>query len=408
MKKIVKHRKLKVAIYLIVGLLISFFATCILVGSATPHVYEFYETKYNSENNINQVDSTKDQEIQMIQDEKLQWNEILSQRGLFGDSAGFVSAIFALLAFLGVAYSLIKQQEVDVLSTESQFSTEFFNMLNLFAEIRNNLYVINQNTELDGGGLYEKEGSTTCAGIDDKAKDLSIIRGVDVFRYVYSEQLVPKPDETDYTIVAFSKGLKGYINDCENPERYPKEKIQQLFFNGPLDSYFIYGYRILKFIQESDIIDAETKNNYYAIFRAQLSEYELLLLYFNALNTKIDGGKYKLLIEDTCQFNNIRYWELPTKLAKRLHLRFDDNFKTIDINEEYEYKSSAFTKMNLDNTFYRLFSKVYNGALVVIRIIKRWWLEMACVYVFLMLAWLIYIIQLSLLQEPSIIPYLNQ
>lgn len=53
-------------------------------------------------------------------------------------------------------------------------------------------------------------------------------------------------------------------------------EVQEKVFDGSLDHYFRYAYRILKYIDESKLIDEEDKEDYSAILRAQFSCYELL------------------------------------------------------------------------------------------------------------------------------------
>ena len=73
------------------------------------------------------------------------------------------------------------------------------------------------------------------------------------------------------------------------------------------DSYFRHLYRIYKYIDESPLIDDSERYDYSSIVRAQLSEYELLVLFYNALTINDNGEfKFKRLIEKYAIFNNIR------------------------------------------------------------------------------------------------------
>ena len=64
---------------------------------------------------------------------------------------------------------------------------------------------------------------------------------------------------------------------------------------------------MLKYIDVSPLIDDTERYDYACIVRAQLSDYELLMLFYNALNVDDNGElKFKQLIEKYAVFNNIR------------------------------------------------------------------------------------------------------
>lgn len=85
------------------------------------------------------------------------------------------------------------------------------------------------------------------------------------------------------------------------------------------DHYFRHLYRIFKFVNESSLIDTEEERYDYAcIVRSQLSEYELLMLFYNSLQE--ENIKFKTLIEKFAVFNNIR----REKLASRDNVQLYD------------------------------------------------------------------------------------
>lgn len=78
-----------------------------------------------------------------------------------------------------------------------------------------------------------------------------------------------------------------------------------------LDSYFRHLYRIVKFVDECPVLDRTDRSKYderykYICFlRAQLSDYELGLLFYNCLSENgIDN--FKPLVERYALFNNLR------------------------------------------------------------------------------------------------------
>jgi hypothetical protein len=70
-------------------------------------------------------------------------------------------------------------------------------------------------------------------------------------------------------------------------------------YQSELGHYFRFLYQLIKFIDTSDI---EVKSTYISLLRAQLSSYELTLLFYNCLSEK---EKFKLLIEKHSLLKNL-------------------------------------------------------------------------------------------------------
>ena len=148
-------------------------------------------------------------------------------------------------------------------------------MLSQQQEITNNLHYIS------------KEGADKCEETGRVVFDLFYNTKIMKFKYTNEQDV---------------HGIKGLIAQEGNIKAYLKASDIQFF-----DHYFRYLYRIFKYINESNLIEDTERYNYAAIVRAQLSEYELLMLFYNALNVEDDGAfKFKSLIEKYALFNNIR------------------------------------------------------------------------------------------------------
>ena len=88
--------------------------------------------------------------------------------------------------------------------------------------------------------------------------------------------------------------------------------------------------------------------NMLPFFRAQLSCYELLILFINGIET--DNNKFKKLIERYCMFNNLRVEMLPN--TSNFYQRYESKMASKDgrerdgyvENAEYEYAIGAFCK----------------------------------------------------------------
>ena len=91
-----------------------------------------------------------------------------------------------------------------------------------------------------------------------------------------------------------------------------------------LGHYFRHLYQIIKFVDDSTLEDAD-KYKYIRLIRAQLSSYEIILLFYNCL-AKVGYYSFKPLIEKYSLFKNI------------------DEDLLLDNSHKREYKSSAFTR----------------------------------------------------------------
>ena len=100
--------------------------------------------------------------------------------------------------------------------------------------------------------------------------------------------------------------LKKYYNSA--PESRPLEKIRHVYSlfhehnQHYVGHYFRNFYRILKFVDES-AMKVKEKKEYAGILRAQMSSYELLLMFYSTLHPV--GDNLKLLVERYQMFNNL-------------------------------------------------------------------------------------------------------
>lgn len=225
--------------------------------------------------------------------------------GLLGDSSAFLNTIFSILAFWGVIatfiYQLRKDSKDRVQASRVQFEQEFFSMTTMLEEIVSHLVftepmptVSSNRTIGELTSFYEQQE----AGEEDKTTKPHKVEGRAVFKYLYCD----RPENSLLSIVNSSS------------ETIQSEDSQKLCFDGTLDHYFRYLYRILKHIDTSKNLDElgnpQEERLYYAhILRAQLSCYELLMWYYNAILGE-NPGTVKVLIEKYQMFNNLRTWEL--------------------------------------------------------------------------------------------------
>ncbi|WP_144883095.1 putative phage abortive infection protein [Leclercia adecarboxylata] len=237
-----------------------------------------------------------------------------SQSGTFGDSWGALTSIFSALGFCGVLWTLktqndsLRRVEEDNVRREKNeakrdFENSFFNMLNLLQVIINDMRVVNKSTK-----DIQAEG-----------------RGVFIYFFKpfrnrilsnYNYQVSHKDNGIQIERIAHSIGLQ-YTQHFHNRSQN-------------LSHYYRFLFNTYKFIDEAEI-DEPSKRKYANILRAQISNYELLMLFYNSLS--VDGERFKFYFEKYEVLDN-----LPVlKMIYRNHVLlvnkkcWGDNKKALDI-----------------------------------------------------------------------------
>ncbi len=194
----------------------------------------------------------------------------IDKAGVFGDSFGILTSIFSGLAFAGVIWTVLSQLE-ELNITRDQLKNQgienaFFQMLRLHNEMLN---------EID---LSDK----TATGI-------IVTTGRDVIN-VFRDRLRTQ----------FQK-----INSSE-PNLNEKEKAEKAYFvfwqrhQSELAHYFRFLFNLFKFIHDSE---SDKKIMYAKITRAQLSNQELALLFYNCLSPQ--GNKFMKYAKAYALFDNL-------------------------------------------------------------------------------------------------------
>lgn len=238
-----------------------------------------------------------------------------SDTGEIGDTIGgimgpFVAIAAAILTFLAfwVQFKANEQQRKDI--ALERFESNLFQLIQIQEEITNNLSF----TPTDGAdNLYGR-----------------IFHGRQVFRILYKEK--------GYTISEW--GIKSGIQK-NGIISYEQDKDVYI-----LDHYFRHLYRVFKFIDETPIFinDKKKKYEYACIMRASLSQYELIMLFYNCLSSN-GREKFKPLIEKYAIFNNLRVELLATESDQILYAsKFKDDYAfSKDVRDmSNEYKKGAF------------------------------------------------------------------
>lgn len=255
----------------------------------------------------------------------------LNARGLFGDSWGGVNAIISAFAFAGVIVTLFLQnrdlnlQRKEMTRQREEFEKEnktlkyqrfenlFYNMLHLQQEIVSGLkfdYTEQEDVLVAVGGGH----------IRDKRNVNRMVTGRDVFRYTFDEVELNISEKDKFGQDVLVKGYRQYMNK-EGLMAYDSTWIPTYY-----DHYFRHLYKIIQFVDSQGFVFEEAYK-YVSLLRGTLSRYELVWIYYNALNPSFVN--FKKLIEKYSLLKNIRE-DLLTRCAETeryyngLQLTFND------------------------------------------------------------------------------------
>lgn len=243
--------------------------------------------------------------------------------GTFGDSWGMLTSIFSVLAFLGVSYSLIMQTDAfkhseDVAQKQQYhtlkqgFENNLFQMLSLLQEIISEIRIRKTNVDKDDDPV--RVGRSTFKVIFELSYEK--------YKPIYQERKYDSLSEMYVHLLDLFRGTGGHTQ-----------------FN--LGHYFRFLYNIFRYIHDSNV-SGEDKLEYAKIVRAQISNYELLLLFYNIMH--VDGIKFQKYVVEYQIFDN-----LPVdKLLNPAHaLLFDAKAYGENVSFRKDFIMDDFKKNNL-------------------------------------------------------------
>ncbi|ELO0981329.1 putative phage abortive infection protein [Enterobacter asburiae] len=244
----------------------------------------------------------------------------LTDTGVFGDSWGAFTSIFSALGFCGVLWTIklqidaTKKLEKDAIKKEEferirDFETSFFNMLNL-------LQIIIKDMRIESGDLKSKR------------------EGRSVVMYFYLKFKRRVTNKLSLTSLG--------VDDLKDVDiEYERERLQNeydIYFldrSGNLSHYYRFLYNIFKFIHDAKIDDG-AKQKYAKILRAQISNYELLILFYNGKSKH--GEKFEKYFKEYAVFDNLPVYKLCSNAHVLFYSRecWGDNSDAIDIISIFE------------------------------------------------------------------------
>jgi Putative phage abortive infection protein len=203
-----------------------------------------------------------------------------SNTGVFGDTFGGFTAFFSALAFAGVIYSLYEQ---DQHTRTDRFEAKFFQMLQAQRDIVAEMD-LKRKVKSKKPGVVVRKVTTT---------------GRECFKVIYNQHFVKyifKAYEKTHGKLDASIKLKKNTYKLCSLKQLVTIYEENLFpwFQNDLSHYFRHLYHIVRMIDSASYL--KDKSEYIGILRAQMSMYELLLLFYNGLSSK-GNEKFLPLIE---------------------------------------------------------------------------------------------------------------
>lgn len=221
----------------------------------------------------------------------------VEKSGAFGDSFGLLTSLFSGLAFAGLILTIVMQKEELALQREELSLTR--------------KELTGQKEELKIQNLTMKQQQFENTFFQMLSLHNEILKSIDIdaSNNVYSGR-----DAFSYTYGRFNKYF------CRKQNTDSLDAINEVYINfyvgveNELGHYFRNLFNIIKFVDKSDVQDKKLYTN---LIRAQLSSYELALIFFNCLS-EMGRDKFKPLIEKYCLLKNI-----PEKLISEFDKKKD-------------------------------------------------------------------------------------
>ena len=213
----------------------------------------------------------------------------IDKAGVFGDSFGVLTACFSGLAFAGIVYTMFLQmkelgyqrKELKFTHDELTLTRKEFEKQNIAAKLQNFESTFFQMLRLHNDIVGSLD-------LRWQGQDREI--GRSYFSYIYNRL------KTKYEKRVSSGAPGSYANQIE-------VAVHEIWneYRRDLGPYYRYLFTIFNFVVENDVVD---KRQYADIVRAQLSDYELLILFYLVMH-KYGIEKFKSIVEDFAIFENL-------------------------------------------------------------------------------------------------------
>ncbi|MCG7964865.1 MAG: putative phage abortive infection protein [Candidatus Thiodiazotropha taylori] len=215
----------------------------------------------------------------------------LNNRGSFGDMFGAVNALFSGLAFAGVIFAiLLQRKELSLQRNELELTR---------------IELAGQKTEMElqNKTLFKQSFENTFFQLLSLQQE--IINGIDLSDPSNRSHVTHGRDCIKIFFERFRNlWNKNHSQLAGNTELERINKIYLGFYDtyqSEIGHYFRSLYHIIKLIDKSEV---ENKRLYTNLVRAQLSSYELTMLFYNCLSD-LGAEKFKPLVEKYALLKNM-------------------------------------------------------------------------------------------------------
>jgi len=230
--------------------------------------------------------------------------DVNAARGQFGDKFGAINALFAGCAFAGIIFTIFLQSR-EIRQTKSmleeqlkganknRFDGTFFELIKLHSDITSKLSDLQHNGRHAFRAFHERiilsdtDFPAFCALNKFSREEIRIIRDLRSIPDSMKSRL--QAADISNLETALERGTACCDNYLDDTLAHHEEKIRRAYALAAeqhIDNYSHYFrnlYHALRFIKESDLIDEGEKQRYAKILRSQLSEPELVGLFYNSL-----------------------------------------------------------------------------------------------------------------------------
>lgn len=269
-------------------------------------------------------------------------------RGQFGDKFGAINALFSGFAFAGIIFTILLQRrdldETKKAMSHERFDNTFFQLLRTHLETAEKVIVRGGFSGRQAFEVFNEHFKSADPDFHAFCALQKITRNqvreiVDTSEI--SRSKYPTLDEADVAnlMEVRNKGVGALNNFLDDSEDLHENKIVQAYAKSCAEyidyfaHYFRNLYHILKYIDDSELISSNEKQRYSRFVRAQLSQAELVALFYNSISDVPLPGRDNLELGYPKMGRLLRRFDMLQNMSERnvihpLHKKiFEKNYE---------------------------------------------------------------------------------
>lgn len=276
-------------------------------------------------------------------------SDALAARGQFGDKFGAINALFAGCAFAGIIFTIFLQSR-EIRQTKSmleeqltganknRFDGTFFELVRLHSDITAKLADLQHNGRHAFKAFHERLISSDadfpafCALNKFTREEIRVIRDARSIPDEFKSRL--QAADISNLETALERGTACCDNYLDDTPALHEEKVRKAYTLAAehhIDNYSHYFrnlYHALRFIKESELIGNAEKQRYAKILRSQLSEPELVGLFYNSLTSITLPGREGMELGHPKMGKLLKEYDILQNLSPRaiLHPKHQEIF----------------------------------------------------------------------------------